>query len=537
MPMSIPTVSRSPQPLKSIQKYISPSPYVLFVLGPIFVLILKLGGSLLEGHPDWLALILPQGRRLTLLLRSIGLASSVAIGGTIVGILVGMLLWRWRRGPLSILRWFLLVLVPVPPYLHALGWSAFFVKLNDFLSFSGLPQITFRGWIASWWVQLMALVPIAAGLALIGWESIDSRLIDAARMFRKDVDGFKNIVLPLAAPLLLAGGAFLFLLSLIDYSVPSLFQVTTYALEIFAEFSASNEPGRALLLSVPLLIITFSIIALSQAPLRNAALRPPWKSRTWENPPNWPSWLITFQRFAAALLLIQILIPLISQILLTGSLSNLAATTRAASDEISSTLWIAILASLISTLIAIPIAQRLLDKHPIWWIITTLPLAVPSPLIGIGLIAIWNQPLTRAIYANSAMPIMAAVARFTPLAVILLLSQMRGTDQALIDAARVLQKNDLHAWLRVRLPLLIPGLLGTAGIIFILTAGELGATLLVAPPGEATLTMRIYSFLHYGASDTVAGLGLVMTLVALLFGFLAILSLAGWSRFSSRGTP
>ena len=49
--------------------------------------------------------------------------------------------------------------------------------------------------------------------------------------------------------------------------------------------------------------------------------------------------------------------------------------------------------------------------------------------------------------------------------------------------------------------------------------------------------MRIYSFLHYGASDTVAGLGLVMTLVALLFGVLAILSLAGWSRFTSKRMP
>jgi iron(III) transport system permease protein len=43
--------------------------------------------------------------------------------------------------------------------------------------------------------------------------------------------------------------------------------------------------------------------------------------------------------------------------------------------------------------------------------------------------------------------------------------------------------------------------------------------------------MRIYNFLHYGASDTVAGLCLMMTVAALFSGILAMLVLAGWSRF------
>lgn len=524
-------------PTNRLLKLLGPSFFVLIVLGPLVVLLMKFGESLFAGHTDWLGLILPQGRRLTLLLRSIGLALGVSVGGLILGLLVALFMWRWRRGPLSIFRWFLLVLVPIPPYLHALGWSAFFVKVNVLLSSSGLPQITFRGWFASWWVQVMALAPIAIGLCLIGLESIDSRLIDAARVQRMDFDGFRRVVFPLAAPILLAGGAFLFLLSLIDYSVPSLFQVTTYALEIFAEFSASNEPARALLLSVPLLIITLGIITTSQAALRNAALRPPWKSRTWENPPSWPGWLVILQRIAALLLLVQILVPLVSQILLAGSISNILSTTQTARDEIISTWWISILAAILSLPIALPIAQRLLQKSPFWWVVTTLPLAIPSPLIGVGLIAIWNRPATQAIYASNLMPILAAIARFAPLAAILLLTQLRRIDPILLDAASVFQKNNLHAWIKVRLALLLPGLLGTAGIIFILTAGELGATLLVAPPGHATLTMRIYNFLHYGASDTVAGLGLLMTLIAILFGTLAILALSGWSRISSRGTP
>jgi iron(III) transport system permease protein len=45
--------------------------------------------------------------------------------------------------------------------------------------------------------------------------------------------------------------------------------------------------------------------------------------------------------------------------------------------------------------------------------------------------------------------------------------------------------------------------------------GELGATLLVAPPGKATLIMRLYNLLHYGASRDVASLCLLLSLSAL----------------------
>lgn len=519
---------------KHLKDILTPSVFLILVLGPVIVLVFKAAESILGVESQWLTLILPQDRRLILILRSVGLAAGVGCSGLILGIVGATLLLRFRDGPLSILRWFLLLLVPIPPYLHALGWSAFFLKLNAVLSAGGLPVIAFRGWFAAWWVQLMALLPISIGTALIGLESIDSNLIDAARMAREDYDVLKSIVLPLSAPILLTGGAIQFLLSLIDYSVPSLFQVTTYALDIFADFSASNDPGRAFLLSVPLLIITFSLIFLLQSPLRNVALRPPWKSRIWESPPRWPNWLVTLHWLAALLFLIQILVPLISQISLTGSISGLADTIRAAGDEISSTTWIALIASALSIPAAIPIAQNLLTKSSRWWFLVTLPLAIPSPLIGIGLITIWNRTATVGVYGSIAMPIMAAMARFAPLAVLVLLTQLRRTDSALIDAARVLQRSDLHSWQKVRIPLLLPGLLGTMGILSVLTAGELGATLMVAPPGVTTMTMRIYSFLHYGASEAVAGLGLVMSLAALALGSLVLFSFLHWSRNTSR---
>ena len=88
-------------------------------------------------------------------------------------------------------------------------------------------------------------------------------------------------------------------------------------------------------------------------------------------------------------------------------------------------------------------------------------------------------------------------------------------------------------WLRVRLPLLTPGLLAALCVAFALTLGELGATLIVAPPGQQTLTMRIYNYLHYGASDTVAGLCLAMAAGTVVAAAAGAALLAAWSRRTS----
>jgi iron(III) transport system permease protein len=88
----------------------------------------------------------------------------------------------------------------------------------------------------------------------------------------------------------------------------------------------------------------------------------------------------------------------------------------------------------------------------------------------------------------------------------------------------------LKTWLRVRVPLLLPGVMAACCVVFVLAMGELGATLIVAPPGHATLTMKIYNYLHYGASEAVAGLCLAMAAGALLTGLVIILLVNGGRR-------
>ncbi|MFC2000065.1 ABC transporter permease [Chloroflexota bacterium] len=502
--------------------------FAAIVFGPLLALLVDSAQSLLDGNAEWLKLAIPTGRRLTLFLRSIGLAASVAVAGMILGVLAASILWRWHSGLGSRLRWLVLVLAPIPPYVHALAWSSAIGTTTSPL---------LDGWISAWWVQLMALAPIAVGLALIGLESVDPALINAARPARSDIGTLARVALPLAWPIIAAGGGFLFLLSLMDYSVPSLFQMNVYSLEIFAEYSASNEAARSFLLSVPLLIVAVAVVFLAQYGLRNVAQKPAWRVSAWESPPAWPTWFVCLQWLAGGILVAQIAVPLVCLIADVDSWQNMTSSVTSARSEIGFSFLVASVAAVICLPLALAVGRRLVqtDKRgKVWWFLVIAPLAIPAPLIGIGLISIWNRPMFVDVYGSSAMPVLASLARFASLAAIVMVAQLRRNDPLLIDAARLLQRSSLQTWIWIRLPLLAPGLLAAAGIVFALTMGELGATLLVAPPGQATLTMRIYNFLHYGASSDVAGLCLMMVAIAMAAGLLAAVTLSAWSRFSPR---
>ncbi|RPI31827.1 MAG: hypothetical protein EHM70_10545 [Chloroflexota bacterium] len=163
--------------------------YLVLVFGPVLALAYEavfVPGS--AGDGGW-ALVIPSGRRLGLMLNSLGLAAAVALVGMLLGGLVALFLIQWNRGAWVYLRWLALVLAPLPLYVHALAWST---------------SLPLQGWLGSVWVQVMGLAPVAVGITLVGLASVEPLLVDAARLARSDMAGLRRVVLPLAGPTLMA---------------------------------------------------------------------------------------------------------------------------------------------------------------------------------------------------------------------------------------------------------------------------------------------------------------------------------------------
>jgi len=523
------------QPVNSIVRGLGLLAYVLIVFSPILILLIESIKYIITDS-DWLEVAIPTGRRFGIFLRTVSLSAAVAICGMIMGFFIGIYLWRWRSGLRVYIRWFVLLLVAVPPYVHALAWSPLIIDINPIFESVGLLKVPVYGWGVSFWILLMALTPIAIGFTLLGLELIDSELIESAWLIQPSTLCLIKVIFPLASPQILTGGGFIFLLTLTDYTIPSLFQVNVYSLEIFAEYSSSNEPSRAFLLSVPLLVITIAVLLFSLSAIKDAALKPPWRRRVLQVLPAWPTWFVLLQKIMIVVIITHVLVLIISLTASVGTWDNMMSSTISARDEIFFTVSVSLSAAFFCLPIALFVANRIVSsgvKSRLWWILVTTPLAVPAPLIGIGLVVIWNHPGFPAIYGSSVMPVLGNLARFTPLAAIVLVAQLRRIDLLLIDAASILERSQFRKWLLIKLPMLSPGLFAAGCVTFLLSAGELGATLIIAPPGQSTLTMRIYNYLHYGASDIVAGLCLLMSIIPVMLGSLAIFAMVGWSRISS----
>jgi len=462
------------------------------------------------------------GRQLLLLAHSLLFSGAVAGGALLLGVGCALKLRGMPRlGGLFLAA--LPVLIVVPVYLHGLAWAACLSSLAG-----GLPG---QGWWAAGWVEVMALLPLATGIALVGLQAVDRAQVEAASLHQSDWRVFQHIEWPLAAPMLLVGLGLLFLISLTDYSIPSLFAVNVYAIEIFTQYSLDGSPAAALVTALPLIVVAAGLMLLGLARVRQAASTPWFRQTPLLRRERWPVLLQAVQGMAVILLLAQAVAPLIGLLVMTGSGHAWAQAMIAARTEIGSTLAIVGMVMLLGLPLTLLVAGPLSRADGVgkaWWVLLCLPFAMPAPLTGIGALHLAALVSWLPFDPGAGLPVLVSLARFVPVAAFVCYARQRRIDPGLLEAARLFQRSSAHGALTVRLPLLLPGLLLAGLLLLTLTAGELGATLLVARPGAPTLMIRLYNLLHYGASRDVAALCLTLMAGAGVTGILALWGARAW---------
>lgn len=520
---------------------VMPDSYVLirtaFLLLALFILLAPLFGLALGiaemPNAAWRENLL-NIRQGLLLLNSLLFSGTVAITTMCAGVLAALAM---KRSPI-ISRLFYLVLPPllvIPPYLFGVAWVATFFTINELLLAAGFAGFLVTGWAGSWAAESMALLPLATGFAFLALESINPSLLEAARLHHSEGRVFLRIGLPLALPTLGVGCGFLLVISLMDYSIPSLFATNTYAMEIFSRYSADGSAGVALLTALPLLLIITILLASGISPLRHAAATPWRGGRQFLHGTSWPIWVSTAQYAAVALLLLQAIVPVVMMCWLTAIPARLLQSFDNAQQEMSYSLVLAATVALIGVPLALVLSaqlQRIKMKGIFWWCVILLPLALPASLIGIGMVSMVNMGFAAGLNLAPLAPVLTNLVRFLPIAVLILYAQRLRCDPALLDATQCFQRSCWHGALWVRWPMMAPGMALAATLLFTFTFSELGATLLVAVPGSATIMMRLYNLMHYGASREVAALAITLMAITFSIGVLIVMVV----RLMKRGT-
>jgi len=110
-----------------------------------------------------------------------------------------------------------------------------------------------------------------------------------------------------------------------------------------------------------------------------------------------------------------------------------------------------------------------------------------------------------------------------PLAMVCVKASFAQLPVAALDVGRSLGRNPVSVFMRVALPLVLPGLLTGFCLVFLEAMTELTATLVLAPIGVTTLATQFWSFQQNIDYASAAPYALVMIGLAIVPGALLAL--------------
>jgi spermidine/putrescine transport system permease protein len=172
-------------------------------------------------------------------------------------------------------------------------------------------------------------------------------------------------------------------------------------------------------------------------------------------------------------------------------------------------------------LITIPFWTSYLIRVFLWKVILGYNGVVNSGLLGIGLI---DEPLTFILYNVNSVVITLAHA-YAPFAILPIFVALEKIDRSFLEAGRDLGESPFMTFLRVTLPLAMPGVISAVLIVFIPTVGDYVTPQLVGgPEGQMVANLIQLQYLKLdnypmGSALAVTAMGIV-TAFSLLFLFL-----------------
>src|SRR6516162_1305980 len=169
-----------------------------------------------------------------------------------------------------------------------------------------------------------------------------------------------------------------------------------------------------------------------------------------------------------------------------------------------------------------PASRRLLD------VLFFLPSAVPSVSVGLGLLVAFSRPPV-LLNGTTAIVILAHFILVSAFAYGNVAAGLARLAPDYEEIASSLGARPGYLLRRVTLPLVAPYLLAALGLAFALSMGELGATMMVYPPGWVTLPVGIFALTDRG--EVFAGAALTILLVGA-----TLVDLVGLSRLPTRAS-
>lgn len=436
----------------------------------------------------------------------------------------------------------LLGMIWAPLVVVAAGWQAGFGPEGWWTRQTTIGPRLAGIWGAAW-IHAMAAVPWATWILATGIRQLEPDWEDAARLELSPAGVFFRVTLRRLVPWLSAALAWIACSTATEITVTDLFQVRTFAEELYTELALGESlPGATLRLwpMAVLIVGTLGLVAVLVPRWAPRALVPAWQ------PPAPPPRSLGWSLAVWALVFVVVAVPVGDLIYRAGILVSNDGTTwhrrwsllkllqliaqcpARYADEWGWTCLIGLLGAGLATLLALLVESRRWQRDGNLASLVLglgLLLALPAPAIGQALIWAFNRPEIPGftqLYDRSVVPSLLAVGlRALPLAWLVAFAGLHPLPRLLADAARLEGLRPLQVTLRVALPLARRSLVAALLLALSVATADVGASILVVPPGVTTVALRLFNLIHYGVEDQVAAICLVWLAVAVGAGSLA----------------
>ena len=472
------------------------------------------------------------------------LNSLLLMGGvTVFSVGLGVpLAWLTVQTDLPFRRfWSVVVALPlvVPSYIGAFTFVSAFGPRGEFqsilqpLGIERLPEI--YGLPGSILVITLYTYPYVYLTARAGLLSFDTTLLEAARSLNHGRwSAFRRVTLPHVRPAVAAGALLAALYAVSDFGTPAIMRLPVFTRQIFVEFNSFNQ-DYASMLSLQLLAIVVVVLALESRIRPDDTVHGDGVGSDRSDEPlielgvwRWPSTL-----FPAAVTGLALLVPIwiLGLWLVTADLAARPELSLRL-EYVTNSVLVAGAAALLAVLAALPVAYLAArDESTLSSLFertTYVGFAVPGIVLALALVFFATGyetadiPFAPTLYQTLPLLVFAYVVRFMPQAVGSIRSSTLQVDPKLVEAARSLGTSPFAAFRKITLPLVTPGIVAGAALVFLTTMKELPATLILRPTGFETLVTMVWraqenAFYQYAVVPSVlllavSGLSMVLIL-------------------------
>ncbi|WP_340082208.1 iron ABC transporter permease [Terribacillus sp. FSL K6-0262] len=460
----------------------------------------------------------------------------------------------------SLMQLFIYLPFIIPSYITTLAWVQFFGSSGPL---GGLPDwlipdlyspggiifvlgISHYPLVYLMTVQVFRRIPREAELA--AFVSGASRLTC-----------WRKVILPMALPGICSGGLLACLSNLDNFGVPAILGIpanirvlSTYIYEQVIGYGPSAF-SRAAVLSVLLGIVAIAATLIQVWFLRRSKVTettvPDYEPRTQLKPfgrklMQTVLWifllgtsLVPFLAMAAVSLVQAYGVDLTWQNLSLGNYRYILFEDEKVLRSLSNSLLLgfitAVICLLFGTLFAYYRSHKQGRLPKVMEAIITMPYALPGTVLALCIILMWMQPLPGwypGVYGTPAILLIAYITRFFVL-------QFRGSytafsqlDARMEEAARTNGADFFARWRQIVLPLILPGVLSGALLVFLTSLTELTVSSMLWSSGAETVGVIIFSFEQAGYSTYSTAFSSLIVLAILIGGIAYLVMQRKWKQ-------